>query len=61
MEFDIDGEKKPSKPPPPFVEMLHNKQYVFFLFADLKKKFVHKVSKLEKVFLFLNTVKTTLM
>lgn len=52
MEFDIDGEKKPSKPPPPFVEMLHNKQYVFFLFADLKKKFVHKVSKLEKVFLF---------
>ncbi|XP_052697968.1 regulator of G-protein signaling 22-like isoform X12 [Crassostrea angulata] len=26
MEFDIDGEKKPSKPPPPFVEMLHNKQ-----------------------------------
>lgn len=31
MEFDIDGEKKPSKPPPPFVEMLHNKQYVFIL------------------------------
>lgn len=51
MEFDIDGEKKPSKPPPPFVEMLHNKQYVF-LFADLKFFFVHKVSTLEKVFLF---------
>lgn len=52
MEFDIDGEKKPSKPPPPFVEMLHNKQYVC-LFADLKFSFfVHKVSKLEKVFLF---------
>lgn len=40
MEFDIDGEKKPSKPPPPFVEMLHNKQYVF-LFADLMKKFLY--------------------
>ncbi|XP_062595147.1 regulator of G-protein signaling 22-like isoform X12 [Saccostrea cucullata] len=26
MDFDIDGEKKPSKPPPPFVDMLHNKQ-----------------------------------
>ncbi|XP_056020766.1 uncharacterized protein LOC125650178 isoform X3 [Ostrea edulis] len=26
MEFDIDGENKPSKPPPPFVDMLHNKQ-----------------------------------
>lgn len=48
MEFDIDGEKKPSKPPPPFVEMLHNKQYVF-LFADLKFFFVCKVSTLEKV------------
>lgn len=49
MEFDIDGEKKPSKPPPPFVEMLHNKQFVF---ADLKFFFVHKVSTLEKVSLF---------
>lgn len=48
MEFDIDGEKKPSKPPPPFVEMLHNKQYVF-LFADLEFFFVRKVSTLEKV------------
>lgn len=28
MEFDIDGENKPSKPPPPFVDMLHNKQWV---------------------------------
>lgn len=50
MEFDIDGEKKPSKPPPPFVEMLHNKQYVpVFLFSDLKFFFVRKVSTLEKV------------
>ncbi|KAK3093892.1 hypothetical protein FSP39_021520 [Pinctada imbricata] len=26
MEFDIDGEKRPSKPPPPFTDMIHNKQ-----------------------------------
>lgn len=53
MEFDIDGEKKPSKPPPPFVEMLHNKQYVpVFLFADLKFFFVRKVSTLEKISYF---------
>lgn len=42
MEFDIDGEKKPSKPPPPFVEMLHNKQYVF-IFVDFVLKYFLKI------------------
>lgn len=48
MEFDIDGEKKPTKPPPPFVEMLHNKQYVFifvdFVLNIFKKDFSFKTS-----------------
>lgn len=50
MEFDIDGEKKPSKPPPPFVEMLHNKQYVFIFVDFVLKIFFLNISHLKPVF-----------
>ncbi|XP_078313752.1 uncharacterized protein LOC111129190 isoform X10 [Crassostrea virginica] len=41
MEFDIDGEKKPSKPPPPFVDMIHNKQ----IMSNFKKTLAESEDK----------------